>query len=94
MARVTVEDCLDRVDSHFDLVSIATVRARQLINGQSSSVDMVEDRCPVVALREIAAGNVDATVLEGSDFEEMMHEYRRSTREQDHDGGVFIPGEY
>jgi len=58
MARVTVEDCLDNVDNRFELVLLATKRARQLANGQDALVDWENDKPTVVALREIAAGLV------------------------------------
>lgn len=63
MARVTVEDCLENVDNRFNLVLLATKRARQLANGQEPMVEWENDKPTVVALREIAAGLVsDATI--------------------------------
>jgi DNA-directed RNA polymerase subunit omega len=65
MARVTVEDCLDNVDNRFQLVQVATKRARQLANGNSEPmVEWENDKPTVVALREIAEGLVDRTILE------------------------------
>ncbi len=64
MARVTVDDCLDKVDNRFDLVLIASKRARQLANGQEPGVSWDNDKPTVVALREIAAGLVDKSVLD------------------------------
>ena len=58
MARVTVEDCLDNVENRFDLVLLATKRARQLENGVQPLVDRENDKCTVIALREIGAGLV------------------------------------
>jgi DNA-directed RNA polymerase subunit omega len=63
MARVTVEDCLDNVDNLFQLVLVATRRARQLGHGMEPSVPLENDKMTVVALREIAAGHVDRTIL-------------------------------
>ena len=58
MARVTVEDCVDKVPNRFDLVLIAGYRARQLSGGAETLVDRDRDKNPVVALREIAAKEV------------------------------------
>jgi DNA-directed RNA polymerase subunit omega len=55
MARVTVEDCVDKVPNRFDLVLMAGFRARQLSGGADTLVDRDRDKNPVVALREIAA---------------------------------------
>ena len=54
MARVTVEDCIEKVNSRFELVLIAAHRARLLHNGENSTVDKDNDKPPVIALREIA----------------------------------------
>ena len=59
MARVTVEDCLDNVNNRFELVLLATKRARQLQKGADSFVSRDKDKDTVVALREIAAGHVN-----------------------------------
>ena len=57
MARGTVEDCLDNVDNRFELVMVASKRARQLtIGGKDPKVDWENDKATVVALREIAEG--------------------------------------
>ena len=63
MARVTVEDCLDHVDNRFDLVLLATKRARQLVNGVEPLLDWENDKPTVVALREIAAGLINEQVV-------------------------------
>lgn len=64
MARVTVEDCLDNVDNRFELVMLATKRSRQLATGgKEPKVAWENDKPTVVALREIAAGLVDANVV-------------------------------
>src|SRR3569832_364568 len=64
MARVTVEDCLDRVDNRFQLVLIATRRARQLAKGTvQPALAWENDKPTVMALREIAEGMVDASIL-------------------------------
>lgn len=66
MARITVEDCLDVVDNRFELVVMASKRARQLAKGAESTLDNSEqdDKPTVLALREIAAGNINATLIE------------------------------
>ena len=58
MARVTVEDCVDKVPNRFDLVLISAFRARQLSGGAEPLVDRDRDKNPVVALREIAAKEI------------------------------------
>lgn len=54
MARVTVEDCVDKVPNRFDLVMLASHRAREIAAGSAPTVDRDNDKNPVVALREIA----------------------------------------
>ena len=63
MARVTVEDCLDKVDNRFHLVLVATKRARQIANGAAPQVPLENDKPTVVALREIAEGLVGPSIL-------------------------------
>jgi DNA-directed RNA polymerase subunit omega len=58
MARITVEDCLEVVDNRFELVMMATKRARQLSKGADALVEGSSDKPTVLALREIAAGKV------------------------------------
>ena len=67
MARITVEDCLDKVENMFELVLIAAKRARQLANGADAYVEWENDKPTVVALREIADGHVTPAVLHESD---------------------------
>ncbi|MBA2777791.1 DNA-directed RNA polymerase subunit omega [Billgrantia kenyensis] len=65
MARVTVEDCLDNVENRFKLVMISTQRARQLSRGsRDAQLPWENDKPTVMALREIAAGLVDESVLD------------------------------
>ena len=54
MARVTVEDCVDKIPNRFDLVLAAAQRARQISSGAELTIDRDRDKNPVVALREIA----------------------------------------
>lgn len=64
MARVTVEDCLDHVDNRFELVLVASKRARQLARqGMEPTVEWDNDKPTVVALREIAVGHVTKEIL-------------------------------
>jgi DNA-directed RNA polymerase subunit omega len=58
MARITVEDCLEHVENRFDLVLLASKRARQLANGARPLVAANNDKPTVLALREIATGKV------------------------------------
>ena len=64
MARVTVEDCLDKVENRFELVLVAAKRAHQLNSGgYRTTLDVGKDKPTVLALREIAAGLIDASIL-------------------------------
>lgn len=64
MARITVEDCLEHVDNRFQLVLVATKRARQISDGGEPLVEVENDKCTVIALREIAEGLVTKEILE------------------------------
>ena len=66
MARVTVEDCVDKVSNRFDLILFAAQRARQISSGADLTIDRDRDKNPVVALREIAEPTVKPTELEES----------------------------
>jgi len=59
MARITVEDCLNRIDNRFEMVLTATKRARQVANGAEPLVEEENDKPTVIALREIANGLID-----------------------------------
>jgi DNA-directed RNA polymerase subunit omega len=61
MSRITVEDCLEKVDNRFELVILASKRARQLFKGAKPSIES-DNREVVVALREVAAGKVRKAV--------------------------------
>ena len=63
MARITVEDCLEKVDNRFHLVRVASKRARQIMNGKEPTLEWDNDKATVVALREIAAGNITEEML-------------------------------
>lgn len=64
MARVTVEDCLDNLDNRFQLVLLASKRARHIALGHNPYVEIENDKPTVLALREIAEGFVDRTYLD------------------------------
>lgn len=59
MARITVEDCLNKIDNRFEMVLTATKRARQIANGADPLVEESNDKPTVIALREIADGLVN-----------------------------------
>ena len=64
MARVTVEDCLENVENRFELVMVSSKRARQIATGGKEPMVAIEnDKPTVLALREIAEGLVDASIL-------------------------------
>ena len=73
MARITVEDCVERIPSRFELVMLAAQRARDVSAGASLTIDRDNDKNPVVALREIADLTVDLDHLRY----ELMHGLRR-----------------
>jgi DNA-directed RNA polymerase subunit omega len=64
MARVTVEDCVERVPNRFELVLLAAQRARNISRGEELTVERDNDKNPVVALREIAEGTISLEKLE------------------------------
>ena len=64
MARITVEDCLNKIDNRFEMVLTATKRARQVSNGAEPLVEEENDKPTVIALREIADGLVDSERVE------------------------------
>ena len=66
MARVTVEDCVDKIPNRFDLVLLSAHRARQISGGSELTVDRDRDKNPVVALREIAEETIRPKNLEES----------------------------
>ena len=64
MARITVQDCLEHIKNRFELVIIASKRARQLEMGADPLVAWENDKPTVVALREIAEGKIDSNILD------------------------------
>ena len=73
MARVTVEDCIDKVENRFDLVLLASHRARMISSGSAITVERDNDKNPVVALREIA----DTTVSPEDLKEDLIHSLQK-----------------
>ena len=73
MARVTVEDCIDKVQNRFELVLLASHRSRQISSGSQISVDRDNDKNPVVALREIA----DEQLSPGDLKEDLIHSLQK-----------------
>jgi DNA-directed RNA polymerase subunit omega len=63
MARVTVEDCIDKVENRFELVMVASQRARKIGSGAALTIDRDNDKNPVVALREIADETIEVADL-------------------------------
>ena len=73
MARVTVEDCVDKIPNRFELVLLSAHRARAITNGASITVDPDNDKNPVIALREIA----DETLSPGDLKEDLIHSLQK-----------------
>jgi DNA-directed RNA polymerase subunit omega len=67
MARITVEDCLEVVDNRFELVLMATKRARQLAHGAEALIEAQHDKPTVLALREIAERRIDQPTIDAID---------------------------
>ena len=88
MARVTVEDCIDKVDNRFELVLLACHRARQISSGASITIERDHDKNPVVALREIA----DETLSPADLKEGLIHSLQKHVEvdepENDDDGEI------
>ena len=72
MARTTVEDCLENVDNRFELVLVASKRAREISNGADPMVDVQNDKPTVLALREIAKGLVNNSILDKSNIDKYV----------------------
>lgn len=82
MARVTVEDCLANVDNRFQLVLVATKRARQISLGAEPFVEEENDKPTVLALREIAEGHVTRDILDEKIEEEVLEFIEESEEEE------------
>ena len=67
MARITVEDCLSNIENIFEMVLVASKRARRLAHGADALVELENDKPTVIALREIADGHITPAILEEID---------------------------
>lgn len=67
MARITVEDCLENIGNIFEMVLVASKRARRLAHGAEPMVELENDKPTVIALREIAEGHVTPAILDEID---------------------------
>ena len=89
MARITVEDCLDKVDNRFEVVMVSSKRARQIqIEGKDPMVSVDNDKPTVIALREIADGLVTNEILvekPSVELEEVEEEMAEAVAEQQDD---------
>ncbi len=81
MARITVEDCIDKFPSRFELVLVASNRARKLHAGESPTVEIDNDKNTVIALREIADETIGSEQLKN----ELISEYQTTTFSEDED---------
>ena len=79
MARITVEDCLEKIDSRYDLVLLAKERTSQLNAGDPSLVPQDEDKNTVIALREIGEGKISIKTLEDSAIGKLMKQRKETT---------------
>lgn len=82
MARVTVEDCLEHVDNRFELVLVATKRARQIASGKEPMVPWENDKPTVVALREIAENKLNMALLDQIETERGTDEVSKISVEE------------
>ena len=90
MARVTVEDCVDKVPNRFDLVLLAAQRAREISGGSELTLDRDRDKNPVVALREIADETITASGLRESAIE--AHQRQIEVDEPEDDAMALLMG--
>lgn len=83
MARVTVEDCIDKVSNRFELVLLAAHRAREISSGSTLTIERDNDKNPVVALREIADETITAVQLRESSIESLQRQIEVDEPEDD-----------
>ena len=99
MARITVEDCIDKFDSRFELVLVASNRARKLHSGEEPTVERDNDKNTVIALREIADETISAEVFKQNlveeyqavspiDEEELALEFNEENTDDDADSEI------
>lgn len=84
MARVTVEDCVDKVSNRFELVLLAAHRARAIANGSALTIEPENDKNPVLALREIA----DETVVPDDVREGLIHSIQKNVEVDEPEAGA------
>tara|TARA_R110002050_G_scaffold8396_7_gene30837 strand:- start:17757 stop:18170 length:414 start_codon:yes stop_codon:yes gene_type:complete len=84
MARVTVEDCMKKISNRFELVNLSVQRVKEIIKGAPLSIERDSDKDPVVALREIAQGQVDPERLK----ESVIRSYQKISDEDDEDEDI------
>lgn len=84
MARVTVEDCVDKLPNRFELVMVAAQRARKIGSGAPLTVERDNDKNPVVSLREIAAETVEIEGLK----EDLVKNYQRVVVQDDDESAI------
>lgn len=89
MARVTVEDCIDKIQNRFELVMIAAQRARKIGSGAPLTIERDNDKNPVVSLREIAQETVDLDGLK----EELIRNHQRMVTYDEDDSIDLMDGE-
>jgi len=83
MARVTVEDCVDKIPNRFELVMLAAHRAREIASGAPLTIDRDDDKNPVVALREIADETQSADALRERMIESLQTQIEVDEPEED-----------
>ena len=88
MARVTVEDCVDKISNRFDLVLLAAQRAREISGGAELTIDRDRDKNPVVALREIADETVKPIHLHESVIQSLQRVLPEDEEEADEIGSL------
>ena len=81
MARITVEDCIDKFESRFELVLVASNRARKLHSGENPTVEKDNDKNTVIALREIADGTINVDKLKDN----LIEEYQTVSSQEEED---------
>ncbi len=89
MARVTVEDCVDKITNRFDLILVAAQRARKIGSGSPLTVERDNDKNPVVSLREIAAETIDVDQIR----EDFIKSHQRVLAHEDDEAIDLMEGE-
>jgi DNA-directed RNA polymerase subunit omega len=84
MARVTVEDCVDKIPNRFELVLLAAHRARAITNGSTITIDSENDKNPVIALREIAERTIPAEDMR----ESLIHSIQKNVEVDEPEAGA------